>query len=704
MGTELQLYESIGHITDPGERERVARLAEACRRISEAGRGATVAAIEREARALGIGAGTMKRLYYDLIERGVEALADGRKRQRACGANRWSQVYLRYCENDKNTAKNAWAVMMRDFRSGTVDGSAGTYAEVFSGVGTWREVWARENPFDTVPANYPSGWVPNGATYQNLQKATNKNPDKLFAIAASRQGRKAAHRFLVEVLKTRLGVPVGAIRQWDDVWHNFDVRLPGSTEVAQPLEFAGYDVASAYKCDSVMKPRFTRADGKRDNLKEQTFRFAFGAAHCITGFYKEGITNIVEHGTAAIRENVRRQIRLIPQYGSLIGFAQSGILSEQVHAGLFVGGGAGNFRMKPLVECSHNLLHNRTAHMLGNRGRDAEHMHESRGALVRYEERLMEAAKKLPPDVAAMIEYGLASFEEYTAAFRLIERELMTDPVHRLEGWDKHQVQEYSVADNPSENDWHPARELLDKSPEDARAIAAFLQAHPENVRQRYKSRYEVWMDGKADLIRVPLIEMPAFLDERDMIKLTVRDNGTIDFANGYFYGRDKMIYRVDAIRTPAGYSTRLAPRQEVFVKYNPFAPEQVWIINRENGSTVGMAPLQERAPMMDKAAIEAAMGLQAHDLARKVMPVRGRHQEAAVKRAGRLANNQAALLGLAERLPLDNQTVSAPSTDQEVSGQDETDLFGGRVPAEDETADDEAAIEEALSVLDECR
>jgi hypothetical protein len=679
MSTEMALYESIGHITDPGERERVARLTEACRRIGEAGRGATVAAIRREARALGIGVGTMKRMYYDLIGRGVEALADGRKAPRASGANRWAQVYMRYCENDKNTAKNAWGVMMRDFRSGTVDGSAGTYAEVFSGVGTWREAWARENPFEAVPAGYPSGWVPNGATYQNLQKATNKDPDKLFAIAASRQGRKAAHRFLTEVLKTRLGVPVGAIRQWDDVWHNFDVRMPGSTEVAQPLEFAGYDVASAYKCDSVMKPRFTRADGKRDNLKEQTFRFAFGASHCVTGFHKEGITNIVELGTAAIRENVRRQVKLIPQYGGLIDFANSGILSEQVHAGLFIGGGAGNFRMKPLVECSHNLLHNRTASMIGNRGRDADHMHESRGALVRYEERLMEAAKKLPSDVAAMIEYGLASFDEYTSAFRLIEREFMCDPLHRLEGWDGHQVQEYSTAAAPGDNDWHPARELLDMSPEDARAIAAFLQAHPDNVRQRYKSRYEVWMAGKADLIRVPLIEMPAFLDERDMIELTVRDNGTVDFANGYFYGRDKMIYRVDAVRTPAGYSTRLAPRQKVLVKFNPFAPDQVWIINRENGSTVGMAPLQERAPMMDKAAIEAAMGLQSHDLARKVMPVRGRHQDAAVKRAGQMGRNQAALLGLATCLPNDNVTVSDddPPESGEFWSEDETDSIG---------------------------
>ena len=37
--------------------------------------------------------------------------------------------------------------------------------------------------------------------------------------------------------------------------------------------FAGYDVASGFKCSSIMKPRFARADGVRDNLKEQQFRF-----------------------------------------------------------------------------------------------------------------------------------------------------------------------------------------------------------------------------------------------------------------------------------------------------------------------------------------------------------------------------------------------------------------------------------------------
>ena len=277
----------------------------------------------------------------------------------------------------------------------------------------------------------------------------------------------------------------------------------------------------------------------------------------------------------------------------------------------------------------------------------------------------MRAAERLAPEVAAMLEYGLMSFEEYSAAYRVVERAFMGDCVHRLEGWDGNQVQEYSTARVPGDGDWHDARELLAMEPGDARAVAAFLREHPGHVRQRYMSRYEVWLAGQADLIRVPLMEMPAFLDERDMIELTVRDNGTVDFSNGYFYGRDKMIYRADAVRTPAGYVKRpLAPGEKVMVKYNPFTPEQVWIINRDNGSTVGMAPLHSRAPMMDRHEIEKAMGLQSHDLARKVMPVRGRHQQEAVARAGRVGRNQAALLGLAAALPLDNRTVSEEAGD----------------------------------------
>lgn len=656
MSNALERYRRSAHITHPGERERVDHIAAALERAEAAkGTGRLGLALRTEAEALGIGYGTLRR-HYDVwrkSQRNPTALVDGRKtRPDSAQENRWLQIYMRYCENDKNTSRNAWRLMMQDFRNGTCADRA-SYAEVFSAVGTWRELYAEEKPHKPMPPHYPSGWIPKGASASTLQRAAKKNPDYLFQIAASRQGRKAAHPLLINVLKTRRYLAVGAIRQWDDVWHNTDVRMP-ETGVVQPLEFAGYDVASAYKCDSIIKPRFTRADGKRDNLKEQTFRFILGASHCVTGFHKDGITNIVERGTAAIRPPVEKQIKLIPGFGDLINFQRSGILSEQVHAGLFVGNGAGNFRMKPLVESSHRVMQNRTASMIGDRGRDAEHMHESRNALVRDEERLMKAAAQLPPDIAAKIEYGLLTFDEYHLAFREIEREWMNDPVHALEGWDDYQITEYSPVTPPCDepSTWRSVSELISMPQDEAKALAIFLKMHPECLRTRWMSRSEVWKQGKTDFIRVPLMEMPAFLDERDMIELTVRNNGTIEFANYYFYGRDKMVYRADVVKTPEGYTRRLAPGEKILVKYNPFTPDNIWIINRDNGTTRGMAPVHSRVPMEDREALKRAMGVQSHDLARKIMPVRGRHQPEAEKRIGRMARNQAALLGLARCLP----------------------------------------------------
>lgn len=656
MSSALARYERSAHVTHPGERERVNNIAAALERAeSAAGSGRLGVVLRAEAEALGMGYGTLRR-HYDVwrkSQRDPMALVDGRKmRPDSAQENRWLQVYMRYCENDKNTSRNAWRVMMQDFRNGScADGAL--YAEVFSAVGTWRELYAEEHPHKPYQKHYPAGWVPRGASASTLQRAANKNPDYLFQIAASRQGRKAAHQHLIPVLKSRRHLAVGSIRQWDDVWHNTDVRMP-EAGVVQPLEFAGYDVASAYKCDSVIKPRFMRADGKRDNLKEQTFRFLQGFAHCVTGFHKEGVTNIVEWGTAAIRPPVEKQIKLIPGFGELINFQRSGILSEQVHAGLFVGGGAGNFRMKPLVESSHRVMQNRVASMIGDRGRDAEHMHESRNALVKYEESLMLAAARLPAEIATKIEYGLLTFDEYHMAFREIEREWMDDPVHMLEGWDDHQITEYSPVTPPCDepSTWCSIDKLLSLPQDEAKALAVFLKMHPECLRTRWMSRREVWEQGKVDFIRVPLMEMPAFLDERDMIEVTVRKNGTIEFSNYYFYGRDKMIYRADAVQTPDGYTRRLAPEEKVLVKYNPFTPDNIWIINRENGKTRGMAPIHSRVPMQDREAIERAMGIQSHDLARKIMPVRGRHQPEAEKRAGRMARNQSALLGLARNLP----------------------------------------------------
>ena len=638
--TAAELYSELAAIPDPVERQATAEWAAALDEMSRtAGRGGLGAAVAALAGRMGVSRQTAQRKWCAWKRGGPAALVNRAKLPKPVARHSWEAVFMKYCENDLNTSSNAWRRMMADFRAG----------KAMEGVGTWRDCWRAERPFEAVPDFCPPDYVPAGASLCNLRKACRANPDWLFSIAVSRQGRKAAQRFLLPVLKTRLGLPVGAMTEYDDVWHNTDVLMPGMAKAVQPMEFAGYDVASGFKRSSLVKPRFERADGRRDNLKEQQFRFLFAFDHVVAGFHRDGVTDIVEHGTTAIREKVRRQIAAIPGYGRLIDIRDSGILSEQAHAGLFIGNGGGNFRMKALCEGAHNIMHDRLASLPGSRGRDAEHLHESRDALVKYEERLAAAAAKLPPDLAAYIEAGLLTFDQYMEAFRAIEASLMDDPEHRLEGWAGREVAEYSLGHGA----WRKASELLDMGDDERAAIAAFLGAHPECRRVRPMSRREAWAAGQKDLVRVPDWEMPAFLDaEKDAVELTVRDNGLVGIRSEMWFGRDEMLYQAGAMRTREGYVRAVPPRTRVLAEFNPLVPDKIWLLSREDGRTLGVCPVYNRAPAYDRRAVEAAMGAQAHDLASKLLPLRGRHQEEAERRVRRVAANAAVLSGAVQAAP----------------------------------------------------
>lgn len=629
--TALTTYEGMMAITSMTARVATADWEDRMSEIASAPKSQRVRLMRQISTRDGISYNTIRNKFY-AYQKNESALIDRRRVRHLTAANPWLECYMTYCENDVNTSKNGWRQMMADFREGK---------PMIGLIGTWRDVWSRERPDDDIPETCPLDWIPRGATYENLQEVAKRNPNYYFNILATRRGRKAAHAALLPVLTSRVGLPVLSKVEYDDVWHNIDIML--GAKVCQPLEFAGYDVASGFKCSSILKPRFTREDGRRDNLKEQQFRFLFAYDHMVRGFHRHGIENVVEHGTTAIRANVEKQIRAIPGMGSLIRISRSGILSEQVHAGLFIGNGGGNFRMKALCEGAHNILHNRTAGMIGNRGRDAEHMHESQAALVKYEERLMAAVAKLPEEYVWKIRAGLMTFEEYHAAFRQIEDRLMSDPEHRLEGWDGRTVQEWRL--KRDSNEWHNADELLEmakEDPEAARAVAAVVGRDAALRRVRPMSRREAYRAGVkgGEIIKVDDWYAPHFFDiEKDAIELSVRRNGLMGFRNELLYGRDEMLYRA-SVRNRAGWEQAISPDQKVLALYNPMMPEKIWLIDKGDGHTLGTCALYNRAPAYDRHAIEIAMGDQAADLAAKVLPIRGRHQAEAEGRAARMAAN----------------------------------------------------------------
>ena len=636
MKNALEKFEALAAIETFEERLRVAELEEAFEGIKAHQEG-VMESFRRVSMQRGIPVGTVKRLYYKWLKGGAAALADGRKRQRGKYENPFYQCFKTFAENDKNGCKGGWDEMMRRFRAG----------EALAGVGTWRDAWRREYEWEEAPARCPSGWVPRGATYANLMALYHEDPARKLALAWNRQGMFAASKGLVPVLRSRVGLHVGEVYEADDVWHNIDVFAPFAKGVFQPLEFAVYDVASAFKAASLMKPRLRLVDEKTgkekyDNLKEFQFRALVANMMCCTGFYKGGVTLVGEHGTTRLSDTVLRRIAAVPGWGRLFTFKTSGIMNTPVHKGLFMGSAGGNPRMKSLCECSHNIMHNATASLPGNRGRDAAHYHESQRALVKYSTAVIETARKLDPVLEEELALPILSWDAYTQKFREIEDEVMDRREHELEGWTGREVVEYRLLE--TSEDWLPIKNLADMSPEGAAAVRAVLALNPRGLmRQRKMSRREVWKAGRGELVKWPLMEMAAFLDpEKDVRTAKVRGDGTIMFEDAIYYPGEKKWYLAE-YTDRRGLAHRLVPGDTVRFFWNPCGELQRWIwICDEKGDTLGMAPALKTAAWVDEKSIEAAMGQRQHQMAALLEDTRMRHAAAHLRKEAAQAWNMA--------------------------------------------------------------
>lgn len=657
-------YQNYAAIADWAERERVSRLAAVMVQIDAAPK--KMVAFARLGEMHGIPAKTLERQYYRWRRHGDASLADGRKMTRGASENIFYPDFKTYTERDRNTSHGGYGAMLRAIRDG----------HEFS-FGTWRDLWKRDHPGEAVPPNCPSNWVPRGFTYQNMMRLADRDPARRMALAWNRQGEFAALPATLPVVRSRVGLPVGAVYQADDVWHNVDVFAPGVKGVFQPLEFAIYDVASAFKAVSVMKPRMLKVDPKtgremRDGLKEQQFRFAMAYLVCEVGFHRDGVTFILERGTTAIRENVQRRVAAIPGFGRLFHFQVSGVKNTPANAGLLMGNAGGNPRMKSLCECAHNIMHNATASLLGNRGRDAAHMHESQAAVVKYSTDMIEQARRIDPLLIPLLQLPILEYKNYQKYFYTLEDEVMDRHEHRLEGWADREIVEYRLS--ATSDDWLPVSKMLDMSPEAVAATKAVIATDPANLmRKRRMSRREAWTAGRKELVRLPVFEMPAFLDPRDAAEGVVRADGTIVFEDSFYYPGERKAY-IAEMQDRNGVRRRLAPGEKVRFFWCPLGKlsERIWLAD-EDGGVLGMCPILKTARWCDPESIKVAMGQKAHQIAELMGESRARHADAAVARLAGEAVNRALLenYGEAKAAVKDAERPAAVEAEDEASALD---------------------------------
>lgn len=535
-------------------------------------------ALARVAAAMGTSPRTARRKWDAVRANGWRGLVDGTKAPEARRGDlhpltiqHWQKLVLL----NQRKALPAYRALVRSFFAG----------ELIPGVAD-----------DCSRDRLPRGW-----SQANFMR---QMPTK-FELAAMRQGRSAARSLGPLVYTTRRSLWVGSHFLFDDLVHDNFVNVLDTAKTGRPLEFHALDLYSACKFAWGMRVRTeNELTGRMEGLREENMRALLASVLAQHGYHAErGTTMVVEHGTAAIREDLEKL--LFDLTGGRIKVERSGIEGDPAHIGQYAGRGKGNFRFKAALESIGNLVHNELAFITGQTGMDVARRPEETHGLLRANDALLEAFVALQrerPDLAAMLRFPVLSHRQFAEICITVYHRINCRTEHALEGWDMHV--------RPDERDL---------------------------MRVRRMSPMEVWQRGRTDLTRFRDEQVALVLYTGDAPERTVR-GGEIQFRDSEL-ASDEL--RFDAARWRDG--------EKFAAVLNPFNPERLFLFDAR-GRCAGVASRLHRVDKSDDDALRREMGRVSHVFTERLAPVRALGREIAEQRIADLRHNAAVLAEAGER------------------------------------------------------
>lgn len=539
-------------------------------------------------------------------------------------------MYKTYCENNQRSNRRAWHAMLRDIRGGVA----------IPGVGDWRALWRLCYPGEVSPSKCPIGWVPPGMTYRNLQRYAGATS---YELAATRIGSKLAREYVPPIYATRVGMVPGQVYQFDDMWHDIEVVLPGVNKgLARPLEFGCVDYASTNKIAYGLRCQQERDDGSKRHLSEREMRWL--VCHILTnvGYHKDGCCFVIEHGTATIRPDQREWITRMTD--GRVTFRTSSILGAAVHKGMFNGRGKGNFRAKALIESSHRLLHYESADLPAQTGGNARaDRPEQLDGVEDYAETLVKAWQTLPEEKRRLLWMPALSFWAYREICMKLYDRIYQRTDHTCEGWEKNgwMVEEWSV---DGRGDWKPV-DSIPLLPAAMQPLAIAACKEPGHVRSRRMSPLEVWERGQRNLVRLPPWAVIDLLGPELMHVCTVQDNGLIEFQDAQIEVGQKFRF-VATCLTPDGSVTQLRPGRKVGVYALPYDLTKAVAVDAETRAVIGVLPAWSSVSPVNAQQVEIMVGAQARLVAAADAPIQARHAAEGETRTALIASNTAIIEG----------------------------------------------------------
>lgn len=548
----------------------------------------------------------------------VLALADKRVMRRiksGIGTNRelveyWHQL----CGANRRKTAPAYRALLSELASGAS----------IPGVGTWRDVWAKEHggvypsdemecPWSPLTLDAPEGW--------SLRNFMRLKPDD-FVLAAARQGLMSAkENFLPTVPRTRVGLKCCQVLQFDDAWHEVKVAWHGNKHAQRVVELSMIDVLTGYTIGFLCKPIRERPDGTKETLKQEWAGYFLAYLACNIGLPDCGTLIMGEHGTASVDSAFLA--RLTEATNGKIRFGAGSIMTGPLAAGLPCGPGKGNPRYKALLEGYHAVLKNELGsvkgHIGGGRGKQPEETY----GLDKQDERLRRIATALEhrfPGIAERLQLPYIPYEDYMRLVYDAYDRLDRRSWHKMEGWESSGFVVGEV--RHAGGAWTPLNGL---PPEQARALKALADAGEMEFRLRRMSPKEAWQSRQGELTRMSDVVAPLIMGKELAQTCTCDKRLQLKFNDMSTLRKDIIVAGV----LDSGVPLERGARYLVWI--NPLAGEKAYIAT-ESGRYLGVAPVLVKARIDDTEAMHKAFGVRQSALSvemKRLEPiVRSRMQE----------------------------------------------------------------------------
>jgi len=599
--------------------------------------------LRQAAERMGCSAKTGRRKWDCALQCGWRGVIDRRKQYLAdtstVPAEFW-EWFRALCETEQRSCQQAWNKIVTMWRADMkIPGYAVSPEAGVSGL--------------------PAGW-----SYANAMR----HAPSLHELTVSRHGPAASAATRPLIMTTRVGLPVGKIYMFDDVWHDVLVNFVGvSREAIRPLEMCCLDVASASKVAYGMIPRVKREDGTNTLLSEREMRLLVVAVLLNQGYRADGTLLTVEHGTAAIRMGsdfataldaitggavrvVRGGIQdasvMVPHVAKapLVRVVRGGIQDASVVLGGWPGPKRGDFKMKAALESIHGLSHNALGLVPGQTGSNArENKPEKLSGLIAYNNKLLRQVEEIPQervaDLIQRLSFPLLHWHDYRQIVDDVYRMLDARTQHDLEGWEGNgwTTQEYRL--ETSDQKWLPAAGLQILSVERRDRVLDLIH-RPGLMRVRRLSPGEVWRSGCRELEKLRHEHVPLLLGP-DLAKVMQMDKHHCFVVQGHEYGGgDALRFPAARVRNALGHDVVLDQGKDYNVFANPFDTSTLFICDMDL-RYIGTARRQVGVSRADIDAIHKAIGQAAHSRVALDAPVRARHQAEATDRAAMVAHNE---------------------------------------------------------------